>query len=220
MSRQRGIAQADRHRRRTQRPITGAGWLGSPHHIFENGYPTHGPGRSGARQSIGRLVIAMRLVSRRHSQSIDATLAAERRKPSPCPFESRIACRKGLRIRPVQEDRRRMLASSQYPHGADRLLPTGRNEMGARSLTVMTVRARAVGKDHDACESTTRGCIRDQGAATKRLVIGMRRQDEPAGRCARAPPKCSCKQRARYHSGSSSPQTSWSSQAIAAWSRA
>ncbi len=78
------------------------------------------------------------------------------------------------------------------------------------------MRARSVRHEDDGCQAISFGGFGDQGAGSQGLVVGMGGQDEPA----RLSPGRGGQTTSAYHSRSPSPQTSRSSHAIAAWSRA
>jgi len=181
--------------------------------------------RDSARQGRGGFVIAMRFPVPSDRDPADISCTAPRRQPIRSPIEHWIARLWRRRIGPTEVYGALTAQNVQRSRGFG---PTQGSDPLAAPAGCIGMRPRAIGDERGISFSTLCRNRRDQRAAAERLVIGMRRQDQPGALLRRGP----CRYRSsptekiapgamawRYHHRSS-PQQSSSSHAAAARSRA
>jgi hypothetical protein len=181
--------------------------------------------RDSARQGSGGFVIAMRFAVPGDRDPADISCTAPRRQPIRRPFEHWIAGFGGGCIGPVEMEGN---SAAQYVQRSRSFRPTKGSDPLAAPARCIGMRPRAIGDERGISFPTLCRNRRDQRTAAERLVIGMRRQDQPGALLRRGP----CRYRSspteeiapgamawRYHHRSS-PQQSSSSHAAAARSRA
>jgi len=181
--------------------------------------------RDGARQGSGGFVIAMRFPVPSDGDPANISCTAPRRQPVRRPFEHWIARLWRRRIGPIEVYG---ALTAQYLQRSRSFGPTQSGNALAAPARSIGMRPRAIGDERGISFPALCRNRRDQRSAAERLVIGMRRQDQPGPLLRRGP----CRYRSspteeiapgamawRYHHRSS-PQQSSSSHAAAARSRA
>lgn len=203
-------ALSGQHGRGVQHPV-GAGFRRlRPDDIFGDDQPTLGPLPHCIGQLRGGLMVAMGFVTGGNGKGIDLPATAKGGQPSNSPVENRMPRLGRSSILPVKMQRRLAATTGQAVQGGGGFALTTAHQFPRPALRCL-MRSRPVCEIDKARQSPSPRRLRNKRASAQRLVIGMRRKDQP-------PPRSPgfCRQKKAYHKASSAPQASWSSQASAA----